>query len=85
MADAAPDIGRLPDLIDALAERGYGTTITPIREGTRLGGIGSDITYAVEGWEIGYITGWGGDELAVGETLAQAVDAALQALEETHP
>jgi hypothetical protein len=78
------NLERLPELIRLLAENGRGVTIRPIRKGTRIGGIGSEHTYRIEGWEVGYLAGWGGDELAVGETIHDAIAAAIQALKEVN-
>lgn len=76
------DLGRLDELITLLAQQGRGVTISPVSKGSRLGGIGSETRYAFDGWEIGYIAGWGGDELAVGATIPEAVAAAITALQE---
>jgi len=45
-----------------------------------MSGAGSDVQYAFEGWEVGWITAAGGEELAVGRTVEEAVNAALEAL-----
>ena len=52
--------------------------VTP---GVDMGGDDATLRYAFEGWEVGWITAVGGDELAVGDTIESAVDSALQALE----
>jgi hypothetical protein len=74
------DVGRIGELIERLAADGAGVTITPVKEGDLMGGLGSQHTYAFDGWEVGYITASGGGELAVGKTVAEAVEAAIDNL-----
>jgi len=74
-------LGRLQELIERLSESGRGVTIRPVEPGSRMGGPNSGHTYTFEGWEVGWITATGGDELAVGSTVEDAVNSALQALE----
>ena len=45
-----------------------------------MSGLGAGHRYAFTGWEVGWITAVGGEELAVGRTIAEAVDAAVDAL-----
>lgn len=71
------DIGRLDELIELLAAEGQGVTVMPVREGTPIGGFGSEDRYQFDGWEVGYINPGSGGELAVGSTIAEAVDAAI--------
>lgn len=72
-------LGRLAELIAALGESGRGVTIRPVEPGGRMADAGA-AHYAFEGWEVGWITAAGGDELAVGRTIEEAVDAALVAV-----
>ena len=73
------EIGRLDELIERLAEDGRGVTVTPARSGTPLEGL--DTTHPdADGSEVWYIAFGESDELAVGETLADAVEAALVAI-----
>jgi hypothetical protein len=75
-----PDsFGRLGELIEVLGRSGRGVSIRPIEPGSRMSGTSADHQYAFEGWEVGWITAVGGDELAVGRTIEEAVDAALAA------
>ena len=74
-------LGRLDELIERLAKSGRGVTIRPIEPGSRMSGTSAGYEYAFEGWEVGWITAAGGDELAVGQTVEEAVNGALQALE----
>jgi hypothetical protein len=74
------DVGRIDELIERLAADGAGVTVMPVTEGTLMGGVGSQHTYAFDGWEVGYITAGGGGELAVGKTVSEAVAAALDNL-----
>jgi hypothetical protein len=74
------DTGRFDELLELLAERGEGVTLMPVRQGTRMGGLGSDETYAFDGWEVGYIAPSYGGEIAVGRTVAEAVEAAVAIL-----
>lgn len=74
------DVGRLSELIELLAESGEGVTVMPVRTGTPMSGFGSRDYYAFDGWEVGFISPGGGGELAVGRTVAEAVDAALEVL-----
>jgi hypothetical protein len=71
------EIGRLDELIERLAADGAGMTVMPVSKGTPMGGFGTQHFYEFDGWEVGYITAGGGGELAVGRTIAEAVDAAL--------
>jgi hypothetical protein len=71
------EIGRLAELIERLATDGVGVTVMPVREGTPMGGFGTQHFYKFDGWEVGYMTPGSGGELAVGRTIAEAVDAAL--------
>jgi hypothetical protein len=71
------DVGPLVELVERLAADGVGLTLMPVEKGTPMGGWGSTDVYAFDGWEVGYITPGSGGELAVGETLAEAVAAAL--------
>ena len=73
-------LGRLQELIERLSESGRGVTIRPVEPGSRMSGT-TGHRYAFEGWEVGWITATGGDELAVGSTVEDAVNSALQALE----
>lgn len=73
------DLGPLEELLEYLADHGAGVTIMPVRKGTPMGGFGTEDFYAFDGWEVGYVTPGGGGELAVGETVAEAVAAALEA------
>ena len=75
------EIGRLDELIERLAEDGRGVTVRPVRTGTPRGGFGTTGSYAFDGSEVWYITFAHGDELAVGGTLAEAVEAALVAID----
>jgi|GEM_PF-5976316 hypothetical protein len=75
-----PRLGRIGELIDILGESGRGVTIRPVGEGSRMSGLGAGHRYAFTGWEVGWITAVGGEELAVGRTIAEAVDAAVDAL-----
>jgi hypothetical protein len=65
------------DLLVLLHDRGTGLTLRPIQAGMRAGGFGSDEEYRVDGWEVGYITGAGGGDLAVGMSLDEALQAAI--------
>lgn len=76
------DVGRIDELIVLAAENGAGVTIRPVQKGEPLGGIGSDDRYQFDGWEIGIFWGTGGDEIAVGHSLAEAVVSAILALQE---
>jgi hypothetical protein len=71
------EIGRLAELIERLAGDGAGVTVMSVREGTPMSGFGSPYVYKFDGWEVSYIMPGGDGELAVGKTLAEAVDAAL--------
>jgi hypothetical protein len=44
-----------------------------------MSGTSAEHQYSFEGWEVGWITAVGGDELAVGRTIEEAVNAALAA------
>jgi len=74
------NLERLPELIGLLADDSRGVTIRPIHKGMRIGGFGSDHHYEIDGWEVGYIDGNTGGEIAVGPTIADAIDAALEVL-----
>lgn len=74
------EVGRLDELIERLADEGRGVAVMPVRKGTPMGGFGTEDFYAFDGWEVDYLTPGGGGELAVGETVAEAVDAALEAI-----
>jgi hypothetical protein len=76
-----PSLGRLEELIERLAQTGRGVTIRPVEPGSHMGGDDATLRYAFEGWEVGWITAVGGDELAVGDTIESAVNSALDALE----
>lgn len=73
-------LGRIDELIEILGQSGRGVTIRPIEQNSRMSGAGSDFQYAFEGWEVGWITAAGGEELAVGRTIEEAVNAALEAV-----
>lgn len=73
------DLGRLAELIELNARDGVGTTISPVQTGQTMGGYGSPHRYTFDGWEVGYIAGMSGGEDAVGATIAEAVEAALEA------
>ena len=73
-------LGRIDELIAVLGESGRGVTIRPVDKDSRMSGGGSDFQYAFEGWEVGWITATGGEELAVGRTIEEAVNAALEAV-----
>jgi hypothetical protein len=77
---SGPPLGRIGELIEVLGQSGRGVTIRPVDQDSRMSGAGSDVQYAFEGWEVGWITGAGGEELAVGRTIEEAVNAALEAL-----
>lgn len=62
------------------AENGRGVYVQPLRRGQRLGGIRSEHAAQFDGWVVGMIYGLGGDEIAVGATIPEAVDAALRIL-----
>jgi hypothetical protein len=75
-------LGRLPQLMQQLADMASGIVITPIVEETRgpvIGGLhtsGSEKWAFVTGWEITYQTNEGTFTVS-GPTVAEAVDAAL--------
>ena len=71
------DVGRLPELIQMLGERGWGTTVMPVKTGMRRVGFGAAATHDADGWEVGMISPDGHDEITIGATLAEAVEAAL--------
>lgn len=73
--------GRLGELISLASDQGLGITVQPLSKGERIGGFGSDDYSAFDGWIVGTITSVGGDSLSVGETLAEAVEAALEVWE----
>jgi hypothetical protein len=73
-------LGRIDELIEILGQSGRGVTIRPIEQDSRMSGVSSDFQYAFEGWEVGWITAAGGEELAVGRTIEEAVNAALEAV-----
>lgn len=75
------EIGRFDDLIERLAADGVGVSAMPVRKGTPMGGFGTEHFYEFDGWEVGYISAGSGGELAVGETLAEAVEAAHAVLD----
>jgi hypothetical protein len=78
---SGPRLGRIGELIEILGRSGRGITIRPIEQGSHMSGIGSNFHYAFAGWEVGWITADGGEELAVGRTIEEAVNAAVEALE----
>lgn len=65
MLAAVEDLGRLAELLDRLVAEGRGVTVVP----------------AVNGWEVGWMGGMSGSELAYGPTVAAAVESALVALD----
>jgi len=71
-------LGPIGDLISLLAEEGTGFTLCPVREGQPISGFGSKDAYQFNGWEVGYITPNGGGEIAVGNTIEEAVTVALE-------
>ena len=68
----------LRDLLIEMRERGRGVSILPVHPGMRAAGFGGfDESYSLDGWAVGSFTASGGDDLAVAESLDQALEAAL--------
>lgn len=70
---------RLERILAVLDTYGYGITIRHVHKGQRSSGLGSDETYAADGWEIGWLNSNGGDELALDPDLNTALKLALDA------
>ena len=75
------DVGRLDELLERLARGGRGVTVRPVREGAPSGDWGTQRLYEFDGWEVGWITAGSVEALAAGVTVAEAVAAALGALD----
>jgi hypothetical protein len=75
------DVGPVEKLVEKLAEEGRGVTVRPVSRGASMSGLAARHTQQVDGWEVGYVTPWGSGDLGAGATLAEAVEAALRALE----
>jgi hypothetical protein len=76
------DVGRLDELIAQLARVDRGVTVRPVRVGAPSGDWGTQRLYEFDGWEVGWITAGSVEALAAGRTVAEAVEAALNALGE---
>jgi hypothetical protein len=76
------DVGRLDELIAQLARVDRGVTVRPVREGAPSGDWGTQRLYEFDGWEVGWITAGSVEAIAAGQTVAEAVEAALSALGE---
>jgi hypothetical protein len=68
-----------------LHDRGVGLTLRPVQAGMRAGGIGSDDTFALDGWEVGYMDGNGGGNITVAPSLDQALQTAIATEAATTP
>ena len=75
------DIGRLDELMERLARLDRGVTVRPVREGAPSGDWGTQRLYEFDGWEVGWITAGSVEAIAAGLTVAEAVEAALKALD----
>ena len=75
------DVGRLDELMERLARLGRGVTVRPVREGAPSGDWGTQRLYESDGWEIGWITAGSVEAIAAGVTVAEAVEAAMSALD----
>ena len=58
-----------------------GVTVRPVREGAPSGDWGTQRLYEFDGWEVGWITAGSVEAIAAGRTVAEAVEAALIALD----
>ena len=61
--------------------RRAGITVRPVREGAPSGDWGTQRLYEFDGWEVGWITAGSVEAIAAGRTVAEAVEAALNALD----
>ena len=75
------DVGRLDELIEQLAWVDRGVTVRPVREGAPSGDWATQRLYEFDGWEVGWITAGSVEAIAAGRTVAEAVEAALSALD----
>jgi hypothetical protein len=75
------DVGRLDELIERLARGDRGVTVRPVREGAPSGDWATQRLYESDGWEVGWITAGSVEAIAAGTTVAEAVEAALNALD----
>ena len=75
------DVGRLDELMEQLAWVDRGVTVRPVREGAPSGDWGTQRLYEFDGWEVGWITAGSVEAIAAGRTVAEAVEAALIALD----
>jgi hypothetical protein len=75
------DVGRLDQLLEQLARGDRGVTVRPVREGAPSGDWATQRLYEFDGWEVGWITSGSVEALAAGPTVAEAVEAALNALD----
>ena len=75
------DVGRLDELMERLARGDRGVTVRPVREGAPSGDWAAQRLYESDGWEVGWITAGSVEAIAAGLTVAEAVEAALNALD----
>lgn len=75
-------LGRLDELISMAEDRGKGIFVQPVFLGQRIGGLGSEFRAEFDGWLVGWSTPNGGDEMAVGATVSEAVERAIEVWEE---
>ena len=74
-------LGRLDELMEQLAWVDRGVMVRPVREGAPSGDWGTQRLYESDGWEVGWITSGSVEAIAAGRTVAEAVEAALKALD----
>jgi hypothetical protein len=74
------------DELIALLEPDVGFYLEPVLKGQPLGGIGDNYHAEFDGWMLGLMYGIGGEEIAVGRTIEEAVTAAVKVLrnQKTH-
>ena len=75
------DVGRLDELMEQLAWVDRGVTARPVREGAPSCDWATQRLYESDGWEVGWITAGSVEAIAAGRTVAEAVEAALSALD----
>jgi hypothetical protein len=71
------ELGRLAELLERLEDGGAGVYVLPVWEG-RSRGLVTDEVYGFDGFAVGWMTSSCGDEIAVGPTVAAAVEVALE-------
>ena len=74
------DFSRFEEILATFSEQGLGITIRWVRKGDRAGGFLSPDIHACDGWEVGYLDGNSGGELALDPDLDTAIRRAVSVI-----